>query len=312
MIIDLHCDTIRRLNKLQDGAGLRRNNLNVDIEKLQKAGSLAQFFAMFVDIKQDGDSLEYALTLIDRFHQEIAANADAIAFAGNWEDLEYNRQTGKISAFLTIEEGGVVKGNLANLRILYRLGVRLVTLTWNYPNCIGFPHCDAAGQDKGLTSFGIDMVGELNRLGMIIDVSHLSDQGFYDVARLSTQPFTASHSNARAMAGHTRNLTDDMIRTLADKGGIMGINFERSFLGNGPQSKVADMVAHIRHIRNIGGREVIALGSDFDGISQELEIAHMGEIYKLIDGLKASGFTDEDIDKILWQNAARLIRAVMK
>jgi membrane dipeptidase len=184
-------------------------------------------------------------------------------------------------------------------------------LTWNFPNEIGYPNCEKQYMDKGLTPFGQEVVHEMNRLGMIIDTSHLSDAGFYDVAKLSTKPFVASHSNARAVCGHTRNLTDDMIKLLSDKGGVMGINFEKSFLGGNDVSRVEDMIKHIRHIVSVGGIGVAAIGTDFDGISPSREIDNIGEMYKLYDGLKASRFSEDDIDRIFFKNAMRVIKDVM-
>lgn len=309
-IIDLHCDTIMCLTKLGPQIGLYENDLSIDIRKLQAANSMAQFFALYLDLAQVDNPLEQGLAMADRFYQEMSANQAHIRPATGYTELCRNMDQGKISAFLTIEEGGALKGNLANLRNFYRLGVRLITLTWNYPNEIGFPNCKEQYRSKGLTDFGQAVIGEMNRLGMLIDVSHLSDQGFYDVARLSQKPFLASHSNSRAVTNHSRNLTDDMIRLLAEKGGIMGINFAKDFLGYGEQSRVEDMIRHIRHIRNVGGIEVLAIGSDFDGISRELEISHIGEIDKLIQGLSKNGFSENEIEKICYQNALRLIRAI--
>ena len=186
--------------------------------------------------------------------------------------------------------------------------MRLLTLSWNYPNEIGYPNCKKQYQIQGLTEFGQQVVHEMNELGMIIDVSHLSDQGFYDVANLSKKPFIASHSNARAILDHGRNLTDDMIRQLAEKGGIMGINFYGSFLNPSGESKVDDMVAHMKHIYNIGGIDVLAIGTDFDGIECSLEIANIGEIHKLMDALMKSGFTAAEIDKIFYKNSLRVMQ----
>ncbi|MEN6567037.1 MAG: dipeptidase [Veillonellales bacterium] len=306
-IIDLHCDTIMCLTELGPQAGLYENNLSIDIRKLKAANSLAQFFALYLDLGQVENPLEHGLKMADRFYQEMEANQTDIRPATDYGDLCSNMAQGKISAFLTIEEGGALKGELANLRNFYRLGVRLITLTWNYPNEIGFPNCQEQYRSKGLTAFGRAVVGEMNRLGMLIDVSHLSDQGFYDVARLSQKPFVASHSNSRAITNHPRNLTDDMIRLLAQKGGVMGINFAKDFLGGTDISRVEDMIRHIRHIRNVGGIAVLALGSDFDGISRDLEIHHIGEIDKLIRGLSQNGFSEGEIEKICYQNARRLI-----
>lgn len=306
--IDLHCDTILRLMEEKEQGGLYCNAYSVDIEKLRAGQAQAQFFAMFLNQKTDGNLLQRALGMIDRFYQELEINQQYIALAKNYSDFCRNRENGKISAFLTIEEGGAMQGSLVHLRNFFRLGVRLITLTWNYPNEIGYPNSRPECREQGLTPFGREVVAEMNRLGMLIDVSHLSDKGFYDVAQLSAKPFVASHSNARALAGHPRNMTDDMIRVLADKGGVMGINFAKDFLGNAPISRVSDMVLHIKHIRRVGGLDVIAIGSDFDGISPELELAHAGQMSKLTIALESSGFTAGEIDKICWGNALRVIK----
>lgn len=310
-VIDLHCDTVLKLMDDRENLGLKKNDFSVDIEKLKKADSMAQFFALFVYLKSDRDPLEYCLDMLDKFYCEIEKNSNDIALARNYNEMMENRKNGKISAFLTVEEGGVIKGQMHNLRNLYRLGVRLVTLTWNFPNEIGYPNAEDQYMNMGLTPFGKDVVSEMNRLGMLIDVSHLSDGGFYDVAKLSSKPFVASHSNARSITSHRRNLTDDMIKILADKGGVTGINFAKDFLGEAPLSTVCDMVKHIEHIRRVGGIDVIALGTDFDGISPQLEIKNMGEIEKLICGLKKNKFSDDDIEKIFYKNALRVIKEVL-
>ncbi|MDF2672077.1 MAG: peptidase [Clostridiales bacterium] len=311
-IVDLHCDTILKLEGAKEPIELRKNNLNIDIEKLRKANSLAQFFAMFIYLKGEYDPMEKCLDMIDRLYIEIDKNKEDIALARNYDEVMENDRIGKLSAIITIEEGGAIKGKLQNLRNFYRLGVRLITLTWNYPNEIGYPSCMPEHMNAGLTAFGEEVVHEMNKLGMLIDVSHLSDGGFHDVARLSTKPFVASHSNARELCPHTRNLSEDMIKVLSNKGGVMGINFEREFLGNRDISTVEEMVNHIRHIRNVGGIDVISIGTDYDGINQQLEIENMGQISKLISGLQNNGFTDDEIEKIFYKNALRVIKDVLK
>ena len=304
-LIDMHCDTVLRL---MDGGNLRENDYGVDVQKLRAGDSLAQFFALFVDLKKTTDPLDTCLQMLDRFFIELEQNQDSIRLATSYQEMLDNREDDKISAILTIEEGGVLRGQIAHLRNLHRLGVRLITLTWNYPNEIGFPNAGGEHRSKGLTEFGRDVVCEMNRLGILIDVSHLSDGGFYDVARLSQKPFVASHSNARAVTGHLRNLTDDMIRVLADKGGVIGINFCSEFLGTGTRSRVEDMIQHIRHIRKIGGMDVLAIGTDLDGIDPDLEIANSGEIGKLRQTLEMDRFSQTEIEKIFYRNAARLIQ----
>ena len=303
--IDLHCDTVLRL---MDGGNLRENSYGVDIRKLLAGDSLAQFFALFVDMEKTNDPLKTCLLMLDRFTGELEQNKSSIRLATNYGEILANRQSGKLSALLSIEEGGVLKGQLHNLHNFYRLGIRLITLTWNYPNEIGFPNAGGTYREKGLTEFGREVVSEMNRLGMLVDVSHLSDGGFYDVANLSRKPFVASHSNARAVTGHLRNLTDAMIRVLAEKGGVMGINFAGDFLGNHELSRVSDMLTHIRHIRKVGGIDALAIGTDLDGIDPELEIPDSGEIGKLRRGLEQGGFTETEIEKIFFRNAARVIK----
>ena len=289
-VVDLHCDTISVLyrdNKIGGHQSLWNNNLQIDVQKLMKGDYALQCFAMFVPLKMVENPFEHCLSLIDHYYQELDKNKEYIGHVNSYEDIIKNMEDGKMSALLTIEEGGVCKGNLEYLRIFHRLGVRLITLTWNFENGIGFPNFkmdrtthqiyDYPNTKDGLTSFGIEMVKEMNRLGIIIDVSHLSDAGFYDVLKHTKGPFVASHSNARSICNHARNLTDDMIRKLSLRGGVMGINFCADFLNekieNVPNfSKVSYIVEHIKYIVKIGGIDCVALGTDFDGIEKDLEV----------------------------------------
>ncbi len=311
-IIDLHCDTIYQLTNNKN-LGLKENHIAIDIGKLKSAGSLAQFFALFIDLNEHNKPFNRAMDMLNRFYEEIGKNRNDIEIARNFDELILNNQEGKISAFLTIEEGEAIEGSLENLRNFYDLGVRLITLTWNHENAIGYPNCNKKFMNNGLKPFGIETVEEMNKLGIIIDVSHLSDGGFYDVAKYSKKPFIASHSNSRTICDHSRNLTDEMIKIISNKGGTIGINFEKSFLSkDGTVSSVKDMINHIKYIHNVGGSEVISLGSDFDGIDPtNLEIENISEINKLIVGLERSGFKGAFIDMILYKNALRVIKEVL-
>lgn len=313
-VIDFHCDTLLQLMRAGEDASLCSNSFSVDLGKMRAGGVAAQFFACYVDQEVEARSLERALLMIDRFYQELKGCEADIRVATCYDDWLSHQAEGVISAFLTLEEGGVLQGRLEYLRLFYRLGVRLITLTWNYPNEIGFPHTTTAAGQSGLTPFGREVVAEMNRLGMLIDVSHLSDQGFYEVAALSAKPFVASHSNARAVTGHTRNLTDDMLRVLSEKGGVAGLNFSRNFLGQaGPSNRIEDMVRHVRHMVNTGGIEAVAIGSDFDGIDPAPpEVPTSGELPRLTEALADAGFTEDEIEKICWRNALRVIRDTLK
>ncbi|HWR38034.1 MAG TPA: dipeptidase [Patescibacteria group bacterium] len=311
-LVDLHCDTILQLMDQDSGAELRRNHFHVDLEKMRRADSLAQVFALFVNLEKTANPWERYQQMADCFYRELDKNQDEISFAGSYEEIIHNQRQGKMSALLAIEEGGVLQGSMEKLHQVYERGVRLLTLTWNYPNEIGFPNCRTECQRQGLTSFGHDAVAEMNRLGMIIDVSHLSDQGFYDVAHGSSRPFVASHSNARTVWDHTRNLNDDMLRLLAEKGGVTGLNFCAGFLGSASLSRVEDMVRHLWHIRNVGGMDVLAIGTDFDGIEPKLEINDMGEMDKLVTALQRQGFSTTETEKIFSGNALRVLRDVLR
>lgn len=309
--IDMHCDTIYKL--MDDSRfNLYKNNFSIDIEKMKKANYKAQFFALFVDAGETPNRLSRALDMANRFHLEVEKNKEYIKLVTNYDEFKSNESRDKISAFLTIEEGGVLEGDILNLKKFYDLGVRLITLTWNFKNEIGYPAYDRVNNNKGLTSFGIQVIEQMNKLGMIIDVSHLSDGGFYDVVKYSKYPFVASHSNSRAVQNHQRNLTDEMIKILADKGGVTGINFCTEFLAEDRISKVEHMVNHINYIKNIGGVDVIALGTDFDGIHSKVEIEDASQMDKLVYALEKEKFSGDEIEKICCKNVERVIKDTIK
>lgn len=321
--IDMHCDTLMPF--AQGGEyNIYQNDRSVDFLKMKKGGQLAQFFAMFIlpDAawerygREPMSHMEYIDCLHAGFRRDLAAHSDLIAYAGNYEDLKANEAAGKMSAFLTIEDGVPVDGKMENLQKFYDMGVRLISLTWNFPNCFGFPNSkDPEIMSKGLTAFGCEAVERMNELGMLVDVSHLSDGGFMDVARISKKPFVASHSNCRALSPHQRNMTDEMIKILGEKGGVSGINFGPEFLNADvtcKDSTVVLMSKHMQHMKNIGGIDMVALGSDFDGIGGNLEVSDCSKMDKLFDQMKKDGFTESEIDKVAYLNAERVIREAMK
>ena len=225
-VVDMHCDTISAIHLQQkDGQSisLKHNDLHLSLEKMQKGDYLLQNFAMFTPLNMTDDAWQYAHDLIDTFYHEVNQYPDLIGIVKNYQDIQDNIQKQRMSALLTLEEGAVVRNQIQHLQHYYDLGVRMITLTWNFSNGIGYPNfsmddpnhgyhtCDNV---HGLTEFGKAYVQECERLGIIIDVSHLSDAGFEDVYRLTTKPFVASHSNARSVCPHARNLTDEMILKL--------------------------------------------------------------------------------------------------
>lgn len=320
-VVDMHCDTIGELWKAEKAGkpiSLRSNSLHIDLEKMQKGDYLLQNFAMFVFLGREKDPLVNVLEMIDVYNRAMAENADIIGPVLKYEDIEKNRAAGKLSGMLTIEEGAVLKGNPYVVRSLYQLGVRMLTLTWNFENEIGYPNTIVKAKDYdpsrhyGLKPEGIEIVREMNRVGMIVDVSHLGDDGFWDVVKYCDGPFVASHSNARAVCNHTRNMTDDMIRALADKGGVMGLNFCGDFLNPNGKSRVEDMVRHAKHIINVGGSDILGLGTDYDGIDGDLELDHCDKMPLLAQEMERQGFSTQQIEKIFHGNVLRLYREVLK
>lgn len=318
-LIDMHCDTV--LGWLHgNNMNLQESSLCVDLSKMKQANSMAQFFACFIYMKQfqGEDSFargyEYALKMISRAKGEFAKYPEEIMLARNLDEILQNDKTGKMSAILTVEEGGVLDGKMENLEELYKQGIRLITLTWNEENCLGFPNSkEKSVMSQGLKKFGIEAVERMNDLGILVDVSHLSDGGFWDVLKYSKKPVVASHSNARALCSHQRNLTDEMIRALAEKGGVSGINFYPCFLNESGKAGIDDLIRHIEHMFYVGGEDFVAMGTDFDGFSDgELEIKHLGEITYLYEALKKRKFNDSQIEKLWHKNAMRVIQEGMK
>ena len=288
-VFDLHCDTLSELRRAEmrgDGQTFARNNGHIDLEKLEKGDYMLQCFAAFVNLADPtpgADPLVTALEEIDVFKRIMAKYPDRIAPVYTAADIRKNAEAGTISGLLTVEEGGCCKGSLGVLRRMYELGVRMMTLTWNHDNELAAPQANpggplAAQTQRGLTETGFAFLAEMERLHMIVDVSHLSDRGFWDIAEHSTRPFAASHSNCRALAPHCRNLTDEMIRVMAEKGGLVGLNYCAGFLDDQPspdlcRSTTALMAKHAAHFKQVGGIEIIGLGSDFDGIGGKLELS---------------------------------------
>lgn len=212
-----------------------------------------------------------------------------------------------------MEEGGVLNGNRNRLEELYQRGVRLITLTWNYENCIGYPNSrNAQEMQKGLKSFGKQVVEEMNERGMLVDVSHLSDGGFWDCIRLSKKPIIASHSNARALCAHPRNLSDEMLCALGECGGVVGLNFYPQFLQSDRSAEVLDIAKHGMHILQKAGEDSVALGTEFDGFEAGKNwIRGIEEIECVWDALKKAGMTERQLDKLSYQNVKRVLGEVL-
>lgn len=325
--MDMHCDTVLELYREKCKGmpvSLYENDCHIDLQKMKKGGCLLQNFAIFVHQEKDKNPLEQFMRYYNLYEQLMDENAHLIGRVRQFSDIEKNRREGRMSALLTMEEAAPLKGDIELLHLAYRLGVRMIALTWNYPNEVAYPNVMhrlpdgkedfyIANTELGLTEKGIDFVREMENLGMIIDTSHLSDAGFYDVLKYTKKPFVASHSDARAVSPVVRNLTDDMICKLSERGGVSGINFCIMFLNDkDKEGRIEDAVKQIRHFVKVGGIECVGLGSDFDGIRTNKELFDCTQIPVLADALVKSGFSEDEVEQIFWKNVMRVYREVLK
>ncbi len=311
-IIDLHCDTLiegwrKQEESIVDGP------FSINLDLLKKNDSLAQFFAIYLSRQETSDDFYGLYKKIYTYYERmIKENPDRIRPAYSAADIRKNREDGILSSVLTIEDGVFLEGKIERVQEVYDMGVRLITLLWNFENSVGYPNSDdPAVHNKGLKPFGIEVVERMNELGMIIDTSHLSEGGFYDVAKYSKKPFMASHSCARALCNHRRNLTDDQLKTIGNTGSVVGVNFERSFLKEGSEHATMDqIISHLLYMKDKAGIESIGFGSDFDGIEDNGELVNYGGFTKLLNKME-NHFSDDEIDKICNLNAMRVIEEVL-
>ena len=348
--IDSHIDTIQRV--LIGGADLstRLNFGHVDFPRLHEGGMKAPFFALWVPVYYHGaEAVRRTLDLRDAMQKVLDAHPDQVELATTASDIERIVKSGKISAFLTIEGGHQIDDDLAVLRMYYRMGIRSMTLSHFKNNNWADSSTDKPAHN-GLTPFGKDVVREMNRLGMLVDVSHVSDKTFFDAIAASTKPVILSHSSCRALSDIPRNATDDMLRALAKNGGVVGINFGEGFISPKDAAKlrasiasmseapemtgkklddyaadeyrrdlapfkaaatIDDVVAQIDHAVKVAGIDHVGIGSDFDGITGPPQgLEDISKMPVLVAALLKHGYSERDLKKILGENYLRVIRTV--
>lgn len=319
-IIDLHCDTLFKIQ--EDGGDFRQifeNSGCLDVSRLKQSGYWIQFFAAFIEadsLSEEAameEGYQKALEMFDIFDRACTWQPEKLCKVTSRKGALEARDAGRIGGILTVEEGGILNGKRERIDHLYDRGVRLITLLWNYENCLGFPNSPSASvMEKGLKAFGIETVEYMEEKGMLIDVSHMNDGGFWDVVRHTRKPFVASHSNCRELTAHPRNLTDEMLRTIGERGGIVGLNFCPLFLTDeGKYGSIDSILAHIRHMINVAGTDAVAIGTDFDGFPESVEIAHAGEMNLLEQALNRDGYSPAQIEKIMWRNAWRVVSEIL-
>jgi len=310
LIIDAHCDTA--LSAYEQSAEIYRNNFQLDIERLLKSGERVQFFAAFADPSlYKNNSLTRVLAIIDKVYQAHEQYKAQFSVCTSTQQIGQALKKGRVAAILSVEGGECLNGELSVLRQLYRLGVRSMLLTWNYRNLLA----DGAEvlNGAGLTAFGKEVVSEMNRLGMIIDVSHLCEASFHDVISLTTKPVIASHSNARAVCDHCRNLYDAQLLDIKANGGVVGINFYPQFLNQSGKASIDDVVRHIEHICSLTGEDHIGIGSDYDGIECTPEGLEGTQcLPALFDRLAQLNYSTRLIEKIAGLNFMRVIKQIIQ
>lgn len=311
-VFDLHCDTaLTLLGETRNEAGsLKKNELHIDLERAAKLEAYCQCFACFTTpMMQEWNKLS-PIVIFERelatIQREVDKNKGLIAMAYSMAEVEANREKGKMSALLTIEGPAGFDFDPELLENLYQIGFRASTLGWNEQNVLTGSNVTGGG----LTDRGREYLKEAQRLGMLVDVSHISDEAFWDIMDCTQAPVIASHSNSRALCGHSRNLTDDMFRAICRTGGVAGINQFGEFLGEAPTlDTVCDHIFHFLDLDPTGKH--IALGGDLDGcekLSQGFEGVQSYPI--LADRLVERGLDESMVRDIFWNNARSVFRSV--
>lgn len=304
MIFDAHCDTI--LEMLNQNQELKKNSLHLDLERLRQYEEYIQVFAAFIDQKEISCSpVTQCVKMLEKIHSEIERNREDVMLILSADDLTTAIEEKKCGTILSIEGGEALAGSLENLWMYDKLGVRLITLTWNYANEIADGICESRG--GGLTEFGRKAVAAMEALGIVVDVSHLSVQGFWDVAEMTKYPFVASHSCVKALCGHPRNLDDDQIQLLVQREGGIGINFYPEFLSDTSKCDIETILAHMEYILERGGERVLGLGSDFDGVSCLPEgIDGVENVCDIVSAMQSQNWPQTLIDRICFGNFYRI------
>ena len=293
---DAHCDYLFGAMEYGYDMHTQKRNQTITLENLCKGNVALQFLAAWSDTTMRVPPLEQVLIMIDRYHTLVGTDPAFVPLT-----TEFDPACGKIATVLTVEGAECLGGSPSVLRDLYRLGVRAMTFTWNSDN-----ELSGAAQGRrrrGLTAAGREILAEMNRLGIAFDVSHLSDAGVEDALRLSTQPIFASHSNCRALMNAPRCLTDDHIRAIAEKGGVIGVNFYGPQLTESGHALIRDIVRHICHAVKLGGIRAVCIGSDFDGMQRyPKDLKNPSDLPALFDALLKEGFTPEEVERIAYRN----------
>lgn len=310
-LFDLHCDTLTCGPYPPSGTDigtLDNPGHHLALRKIPAGTKWVQCFAVFVpDGIRGGDAIAFFDHWAASFHRQADACGSRLAACGSVPELEAALGTGKFGALLTVEGGAALAGRLERVQALYETGVRMMTLTWNGENEL------ASGHDtsKGFTAFGREAVAEMERLGMVVDVSHLNDRGMEELLGFAGKPFAASHSNARAVCQHRRNLPDPFLREMIRRECLIGLTYAQPFLSSDGQGGLDDLYRHVCHLLELGAERCIALGSDYDGAGIHPELDSVEKSLGIGVYLAARGIPEKTAEDIMFGNAWRFFRKQM-
>lgn len=306
-IIDLHCDTISSIYRL--GESLEKNSRHFDLERARQAGISLQVFALFVSPSEGSNSLRQILKQADYFHRQIESSPEQVYLVSGGNDINKPENADKTGCLLHLEGADALGNDLELLRLLYRLGLRSMGLTWNPRNLLA----DGVGEGRdggGLSNLGRKTIEEMNRLHMILDLAHAAPRSFYEALEVCTDPVMVSHANAQTVCSHPRNLDDDQLRALAGNNGIIGVTMVSEFVGQDSPG-IEDLLDHIVYISELIGVSHVALGSDFDGADNMIMAGIEG--YNEWESLLAGrGFSRPEREMILKGNACRLFGSILR
>lgn len=306
---DFHCDTLLNVYFRDFDFATENQFGHLDLPRLLEANHLFQCFAVFVDPMYGQEAaLRMTLRLIDVAKEKIFSHPQ-VTWIKAKDDLDSALEKGKLAGLLSIEGADFLGDDLFLLDLVHHLGVRLITLTWNGRNSIA-DGVRVEGNGGGLTEIGFKALKKMQDLGIIVDVSHLSERGFWDVSKATAKPFVASHSNAWEICNHPRNLKDEQIREIARHGGLIGMNLCRPFVAEkrGEQT-LETVVKHVSHIAHVAGPEVICLGCDLDGIREMPEgMRDVRDVPRIAQLLAEAGFSEQEIQAICHDNLIRFVR----
>lgn len=302
-LFDLHCDSVVNFRSMNSDFLCEETQFS--LRELKKFKRYCQTMAIFIPDDIRGEkAFQYFCAHKDYLDSLLTKQADFAAHARSAEDIKRINREGKCAVFLSVEGGAVLAGQLEKVDYLAKCGVKMMTLVWNGENEIGSGH----QTEKGLTSFGRDVVRRMEEKGIVVDVSHLNDRGFDDLCKIAEKPFIATHSNLRSACSHKRNLTEEQFGEIVRRKGLVGVNLYEQFLADDHKGDMDSLYRHVSRMLELGGESIIACGSDFDGADIDPTLDTPVKFASFADYLLQKGISEEVVDKMFFENALQFFQ----